>query len=98
MIGVGAGVGGDVDTGMLHRHRIVRRAQAAGAWRFGMRMDGRFGRFGGAYVPEILVPALEQLEVIVREEHERVVGVLEDAVDDDVVPGEPGHAPQEVPA
>ena len=27
-----------------------------------MRMDGRFGRFGGAYVPEILVPALEQLE------------------------------------
>ena len=31
-------------------------------WRHGMRMDGRFGRFGGAYVPEILVPALEQLE------------------------------------
>ena len=27
-----------------------------------MRLDGRFGRFGGAYVPEILVPALEQLE------------------------------------
>jgi tryptophan synthase beta chain len=27
-----------------------------------MRQDGRFGRFGGAYVPEILVPALEQLE------------------------------------
>src|SRR5438309_10787326 len=27
-----------------------------------MRMNGRFGRFGGAYVPEILVPALEQLE------------------------------------
>ena len=27
-----------------------------------MRMDGRFGRYGGAYVPEILVPALEQLE------------------------------------
>lgn len=27
-----------------------------------MRMDGRFGRFGGTYVPEILVPALEQLE------------------------------------
>jgi tryptophan synthase beta chain len=25
-------------------------------------MDGRFGPFGGAYVPEILVPALEQLE------------------------------------
>lgn len=24
--------------------------------------DGRFGRFGGAFVPEILVPALEQLE------------------------------------
>jgi tryptophan synthase beta chain len=27
-----------------------------------MLMDGRFGRFGGCYVPEILVPALEQLE------------------------------------
>ncbi len=27
-----------------------------------MRMDGRFGRYGGVYVPEILVPALEQLE------------------------------------
>ena len=26
-----------------------------------MRLDGRFGRFGGCYVPEILVPALEQL-------------------------------------
>jgi tryptophan synthase beta chain len=27
-----------------------------------MRLSGRFGRFGGIYVPEILVPALEQLE------------------------------------
>jgi tryptophan synthase beta chain len=27
-----------------------------------MRLDGRFGAFGGAYVPEILMPALEQLE------------------------------------
>jgi len=27
-----------------------------------VRLDGRFGRFGGTYVPEILVPALEQLE------------------------------------
>jgi tryptophan synthase beta chain len=27
-----------------------------------MRMNGRFGHFGGCYVPEILVPALEQLE------------------------------------
>ena len=27
-----------------------------------MRLNGRFGRFGGCYVPEILVPALEQLE------------------------------------
>ncbi|MCJ8191135.1 tryptophan synthase subunit beta [Sphingomicrobium aestuariivivum] len=27
-----------------------------------MRQDGRFGDFGGAYVPEILVPAIEQLE------------------------------------
>jgi tryptophan synthase beta chain len=27
-----------------------------------MRLNGRFGQFGGCYVPEILVPALEQLE------------------------------------
>ena len=27
-----------------------------------MRLDGRFGDFGGCYVPEILLPALEQLE------------------------------------
>ena len=27
-----------------------------------MRQDGYFGRFGGAFVPEILVPALEELE------------------------------------
>jgi tryptophan synthase beta chain len=27
-----------------------------------MKHDGRFGRFGGCFVPEILVPALEQLE------------------------------------
>jgi tryptophan synthase beta chain len=27
-----------------------------------MRESGRFGRFGGSYVPEILMPALEQLE------------------------------------
>ena len=27
-----------------------------------MRLDGRFGAYGGAYVPEILMPALEQLE------------------------------------
>jgi tryptophan synthase beta chain len=27
-----------------------------------VRLTGRFGRFGGCYVPEILMPALEQLE------------------------------------
>ena len=27
-----------------------------------MRLTGRFGRYGGCFVPEILVPALEQLE------------------------------------
>jgi hypothetical protein len=27
-----------------------------------VRMSGRFGAYGGFYVPEILVPALEQLE------------------------------------
>jgi tryptophan synthase beta chain len=32
-----------------------------------MKLDGRFGRFGGAYVPEILVPAIEQLETVFLE-------------------------------
>ena len=32
-----------------------------------MKLDGRFGRFGGAYVPEILVPAIEQLEEVFLE-------------------------------
>ena len=27
-----------------------------------MLLDGRFGRFGGCYVPEILIPAVDQLE------------------------------------
>ena len=27
-----------------------------------MLMTGRFGAYGGAYVPEILMPALEELE------------------------------------
>ena len=27
-----------------------------------MLMSGRFGAYGGAFVPEILMPALEQLE------------------------------------
>jgi tryptophan synthase beta chain len=27
-----------------------------------MKLDGRFGDYGGAYVPEILLPAIEQLE------------------------------------
>jgi tryptophan synthase beta chain len=27
-----------------------------------VRLDGRFGQFGGSFVPEILMPALEQLE------------------------------------
>ena len=27
-----------------------------------MRLNGRFGKYGGCYVPEILMPALEQLE------------------------------------
>ena len=27
-----------------------------------MRLDGRFGKYGGCFVPEILLPALEQLE------------------------------------
>jgi len=35
-----------------------------------MRLDGRFGRFGGCYVPEILVPALEQLEAAFLDDQE----------------------------
>jgi len=35
-----------------------------------MRLTGRFGRFGGCYVPEILVPALEQLEAAFLEAQE----------------------------
>ena len=27
-----------------------------------MRLNGSFGRFGGCFVPDILVPALEHLE------------------------------------
>lgn len=35
-----------------------------------MRLNGRFGRFGGCYVPEILIPALEQLEAAFLEAQE----------------------------
>jgi tryptophan synthase beta chain len=35
-----------------------------------MRLNGRFGRYGGCYVPEILVPALEQLEAAFLESQE----------------------------
>jgi tryptophan synthase beta chain len=38
-----------------------------------MKLDGRFGRFGGVYVPEILVPALEQLEAAFLEAQEDAV-------------------------
>jgi len=37
-----------------------------------MRLNGRFGRFGGAYVPEILIPALEQLEAAFLDAQEDV--------------------------
>ena len=35
-----------------------------------MRLNGRFGRFGGCHVPEILVPALEQLEAAFLDAHD----------------------------
>ncbi len=35
-----------------------------------MRTDGRFGEFGGAFVPEILFPALEELEAAFLEARE----------------------------
>jgi tryptophan synthase beta chain len=35
-----------------------------------MKLSGRFGRFGGVYVPEILVPALEQLEAAFHDAQE----------------------------
>jgi tryptophan synthase beta chain len=42
-----------------------------------MRLSGRFGRFGGAYVPEILVPALEQLEAAFLDAQDDPVFVAE---------------------
>ena len=42
-----------------------------------MLMDGRFGRFGGCFVPEILVPALEQLEAAFLEAEQDAVFQLE---------------------
>jgi hypothetical protein len=39
-----------------------------------MRLSGRFGRFGGCYVPEILVPALEQLEAAFLDAQVELVG------------------------
>ncbi|HEY1144980.1 MAG TPA: tryptophan synthase subunit beta [Allosphingosinicella sp.] len=45
-----------------------------------MLMDGRFGDFGGAYVPEILMPALEELEAafLAAREDERFQAELHD--------------------
>ena len=37
-----------------------------------MRLNGRFGRFGGCFAPEILVPALEQLEAAFLEAQQDV--------------------------
>ena len=31
-----------------------------------MPKDGRFGDFGGKYIPETLVPAIEELEEIIK--------------------------------
>src|SRR6185437_15664255 len=49
---------------VARQDRGALRGASPGCTRKGpdMRLDGRFGRFGGCYVPEILVPALEQLE------------------------------------
>ena len=45
-----------------------------------MRLSGRFGRFGGCYVPEILLPALEQLEAaFLDSQHDRA---FQDELDD----------------
>jgi len=42
-----------------------------------MRLSGRFGRFGGCYVPEILVPALEQVEAAFLDAQEDPAFVVE---------------------
>ena len=42
-----------------------------------MRLNGRFGRFGGCFVPEILVPALEQLEGAFLDAQEDAAFVVE---------------------
>ena len=31
-------------------------------WRNNMKYDGKFGKYGGVYVPELLIPAIEELE------------------------------------
>ena len=45
-----------------------------------MKLDGRFGPYGGCFVPEILVPALEQLEAafLEAEEDPRFAAELDD--------------------
>jgi len=42
-----------------------------------MKHDGRFGEFGGYYVPEVLIPALEELEEAFDRFHEDKTFVAE---------------------
>ncbi len=42
-----------------------------------MRLDGRFGKYGGCFVPEILLPALEQLEAAFLDSEEDAAFVAE---------------------
>lgn len=48
---------------VMDRNKLVARAAASDS-KIGARPDatGRFGRFGGKYVPETLIAALEELE------------------------------------
>ena len=50
----------------------VQGASAAMPEGCGMRMTGRFGSFGGCFVPEILIPALEELEAAFLDAEEDV--------------------------
>ena len=59
---LGAGRAARAQVAGEDRGAVRSAAPAAARTAARMRLTGRFGRFGGCYVPEILVPALEQLE------------------------------------
>ncbi len=59
---LGAGCSARAQVGGQDRGAVRRASFPLSRPAHGMRLTGRFGRFGGCFAPEILVPALEQLE------------------------------------